>query len=182
MDCGNITYIIGQFLSILAVIVGFVAFQMKTPKSMLVFQIATSLIFSAHYFLIGAMTAMALNLVSAVKYVCYYIRDKREKKGIFIPIFFTALVIVTSVLTWDRWICVFIMTGLVINSISFAIPNAQLIRKLNLIKAPLCLIYNIAVFSTGGIFYESFTLISSIIGIILNRKKLKSTGNDYGKI
>ena len=182
MDSGNVTYIIGQSLSVLAVVVGFIAFQMKTPKTMLIFQIATSLIFSAHYFLIGAMTAMTLNLVSAVKYVCYYIRDKREKKGLFIPIFFTILVIITSVLTWDRWICIFIMTGLVINSISFALTNAQLIRKLNLIKAPLCLIYNVAVFSTGGIFYESFTLISSIIGIIVNRKNSKSKGNDYGEI
>lgn len=172
MDFDNIVYIVGQFLSVLAVIIGFISFQMKTPKSMLVFQMATSLIFSAHYLLIGAMTAMALNLIAAIKYVCYYIRDRRSKKGLFEPIFFTVLVIITSLLSWDSWYSAFIMVGLVINSISFALPNAQLIRKFNLIKAPLCLVYNIAVFSTGGIFYETFTFISSIIGIFSNRKKI----------
>jgi uncharacterized membrane protein len=170
---GNVAYIIGQILSILAVVVGFIAFQMKTPKKMLALQIATGLIFSAHYLLIGAMTASVLNLISAIKYVCYYIRDKRQKKTLFAPIFFTVLVIISSILTWDSWWSMFIMVGLVINTVSFAIPNAQLIRKLNLIKSPLCLIYNIAVLSIGGIFYESFTLISSIIGIIINREKQK---------
>lgn len=170
---GNVAYIIGQILSILAVVVGFIAFQMKTPKKMLALQIATGLIFSAHYLLIGAMTASVLNLISAIKYVCYYIRDKRQKKTLFAPIFFTVLVIISSILTCDSWWSMFIMVGLVINTVSFAIPNAQLIRKLNLIKSPLCLIYNIAVLSIGGIFYESFTLISSIIGIIINREKQK---------
>ena len=170
MDFDNIVYIVGQFLSVLAVIIGFISFQMKTPKSMLVFQMAASLIFSAHYLLIGAMTAMALNLLAVIKFVCYYIRDRRSKKGLFEPILFTVLVIITSLITWDSWYSVFIMIGLVINSISFALSNAQLIRKFNLIKAPLCLVYNIAVFSTGGIFYETFTFVSSIIGIFFSSK------------
>ena len=140
---------------------------------MLIFQLATALIFSTHYLLIGAMTAMALNLISTIKYVCYYFRNRRTNKTLIEPIFFTALVIVTSLLSWDAWYSIFIMIGLVINSISFALPNAQLIRKFNLIKSPLCLIYNILAFSIGGIVYEIFTFVSSVIGIFINRKKLK---------
>ena len=173
MNFDGVVQIIGQGLSVLAVIVGFASFQMKTPEKMLVFQLATSLIFSAHYLMIGAMTAMALNLISAVKYVFYYFRNKRDKKTLFEPIFFTLLVVVTSLLTWDAWYSVFIMAGLVINSISFSLSNAQLIRKLNLIKSPLCLIYNIAAFSIGGIFYEIFTFASSMIGIRLSGNKNK---------
>ena len=53
---------IGQALGILAVILGFVSFQMKTPKGILIFQILASAVFAIHYLLIGAITAMALNL------------------------------------------------------------------------------------------------------------------------
>ncbi len=167
---GETGYIIGQILSIVAVILGFISFQMKKPKGILVFQTATALVFATHYLMIGAFTAVALNFLAAVKCVCYYIRNKRGSKNMITPIFFTALIVVTSIMTWDGWYSVFIMAGLVINSIAFSLSDAQTIRKLNLIKAPLCLFYNIAVLSVGGIIYESATFMSSVIGIIKNRK------------
>lgn len=170
MVFGEVGYVLGQILSIVAVVLGFVSFQMKTPKGILTFQIATALVFSVHYMLIGAMTATALNFLGAVKCVCYYIRNKRSHKSMFEPVLFTTLVIFTSLLTWDEWYSIFIMLGLVVNSIAFSLSNAQTIRKLNLFKSPLCLVYNIIVLSSGGIIYETATLISSVIGIIKNRK------------
>lgn len=165
----DITNLIGQLLSLGAVATGFVSFQMKTAKGILSFQIVTALLFSAHYALIGAMTASALNFVAAVKCVAYYIRNKRQSQSLLLPIFFTALVFVTSLLTWDGWYSAFIMTGLLINSVGLALSNPQTIRKLTLIKSPLCLTYNILVFSTGGTIYEIAILISAILGIWKNR-------------
>ena len=166
-EAGNI---IGQILSIAAVVTGFISFQMKTAKSILVFQIITALIFSAHYFLIGAMTAAGLNLIGSIKCLCYYIRNKRRSKNQAIPVFFTVLIIVTSLLTWDGWYSTFLMAGLAINSIGFSLSNVQTIRKFNLIKSPLCLVYNVCVFSTGGIIFETASLVSSIIGLARDRK------------
>ena len=37
----NLTYIIGQALSVIAVIIGFISFQMKTDKQVLTFQTAS---------------------------------------------------------------------------------------------------------------------------------------------
>ena len=92
------------------------------------------------------MTATGLNLIGAIKCLCYYIRNKRQIKNFAIPVFFTVLIIITSLLTWDGWYSVLIMSGLVINSIGFSLSNVQIIKKLNLIKSPLCLIYNLCVF------------------------------------
>jgi hypothetical protein len=39
-----------------------------------------------------------------------------------------------------------------------------------LVKAPLCLIYNLFVLSIGGVVYESAVLASAIIGLIKYRK------------
>lgn len=164
--------IIGQGLSLVAVVTGFISYQMKSAKGILLFQIITALIFSAHYLLIGAMTAMALNLVAAVKCVCYYIRNQRQSKGLFVPIFFSVLVLITSILTWDGWYSALITTGLLVNAIGLSLSNPQTIRKLTLIKSPLCLIYNLCVFSTGGIIFESFSLLSVIIALIKNKKEV----------
>lgn len=168
---GEIGIIIGQVLSIAAVVLGFISFQMRSPKGLLAFQIATALTFSVHYLLIGAMTACALNFIASIKLVCYYIRNKRQSKNIIIPAFFSLLILVTSALTWDGWYSSFIMVGLFINAVGFAIPNVQTIRKLNLIKSPLCLIYNIFVLSTGGIIFEAASIVSTVIGLIRDRKR-----------
>ena len=63
----DIIYIIGQMLGIVAVILGFVSFQMKTPRGILIFQIIIAFVFSLHYLLIGAYTAVVLNFLAAVQ-------------------------------------------------------------------------------------------------------------------
>ena len=167
---GNILLeVIAQLLGIAAVIFGFISYQMKTAGGVLIFQLATALVFSAHYFLIGALTAMALNLLGVISCVFYFFRDKRGGKSIIEPIIFIALVIVSSVLTWDGWYSVFIMSGLVVNTASLAFSNPQKIRLCMFLKSPLCLTYNIIVSSGGGIIYECVVLASSLIGIIKSR-------------
>ena len=163
--------IIGQLLGIAAVVFGFISYQMKTSRGILILQLTTALIFSAHYFFIGALTAMALNLLGAIKCAFYFFRDKRGSKSIVEPIFFTVLVIVTSLLTWDGWHSLFIMSGLVVDTISLALSNPQKTRLCMFLKSPLCLIYNIIVLSGGGVIYECGVLLSSTIGIIKNRRK-----------
>ena len=163
---GEVGYIIGQVLSIVAVILGLVSYQMKTSRAILAIEIITASVFSAHYLLIGENTAMALNLLAVVQCIVYYYRDKHNKKGWVVPIIFTCLIIVTSILTWDGWYSLFIMLGLVAYSICVASQNAQIIRYAMFFKAPMCMTYNIIVFSTGGILYEAAVLISSIIGTV----------------
>ena len=172
--------VIGQLLGIAAVVFGFISYQMKTSRGILIFQLTTALIFSAHYFLIGALTAMALNLLGAISCVFYFFRDKRGGKSIIEPIVFIALIMVASIWTWEGWYSAFIMSGLVVNSISLVLSNAQKTRLCMFLKSPLCLIYNIIVSSGGCIVYECVVLVSSLIGIIKNRssKVTDETGDD----
>ena len=162
--------LIGQLLGIVAVVLGFVSFQMKTPKGILIFQILTGAVFSAHYLLIGAMSAMALNLLACVKCGVYFFRNKRGCNGLVAPIIFTILTIITSLLTWDGWVSALIMTGLVVNTISLALPDANKTRMCMFIKSPLCLAYNLLVKSGGGVIYECAVLSSSLIGVIKHRQ------------
>lgn len=166
--------IIGQGLGILAVVTGFISYQMKKPAGLLIFQLATALIFSAHYFCIGnALTAAALNFLAAVKCLFFYLRDKRGGKGNIELIVFSVIVIITSIMTWEAWYSALIMGGLVVATVSLAMPDTQKTRYCMFVKSPLCLAYNILVGSVGGAVYECTVLVSSIIGIIRNRKKTK---------
>ncbi len=163
--------ILGQVLGFVPLVTGPLAYQMKTPSRLLAIQILTALSFSTHYFLIGATTAAALNIIGAVKCVCYYFRNRRGSKSQLFPIFFTVLVFVTGVLTWNGWYSIFIMSGLLLYSVSLSLSDTQTIRKLTLIKSPLCLVYNIFVSSGGGIAFEIVTLLSVLIGLFRHREK-----------
>ena len=182
-EATEIMYIIGQALGIIAVILGFFSYQMKTAAKLLMFEIIVAFVFSAHYLLIGAPTAMALNILSAVQCIFYYVRNKRKSKSMVIPIIFTVLVVATGILTWEGWYSIFIVLGLAVYSLAIAMPDAQMIRIAMFIKNPLCLAYNALVFSVGGIVYECTVLVSSIIGLIRNHKKTNELReNKNGKI
>ncbi len=171
----DILYYIGQFLGIVAVILGFISFQMKTPKKILACQITVAFVFAAHYLFIGAPGAAALNLLAAVNNILYFFRAKRGGKGWFEPIFYIVMVTVTSILTWEAWYSIFLMLGLYGTAVGLSLSDPQNTRKVMLVKAPLCLIYNALVFSVGGVVYESAVLASAIIGLIRNRKKVLDT-------
>lgn len=168
-------YYIGQLLGIAAVVLGFMSFQMKTPKKILACQSTVAFVFAAHYLLIGAPGAAALNLLSALNNILYFFRAKRGSRSLFEPIFYITMTTVTSILTWEAWYTVILMLGLYAAAIGLSLQNPQNTRKVMLIKAPLCLTYNALVFSVGGVIYEAAVLASAIIGLIRNREKVLDT-------
>ena len=159
-------YIIGQVLGIVAVVLGFISYQMKLPRGIILTQLATAMVFALHYLLIGAVTAAVLNFLAGVKCIAYYFRDKRGSRSAAEPIIFIVLVIVSGVLTWESWYSIALMVGLVVDTVGLALSDAQMTRRFVFVKSPLCLLYNAMVFSVGGIIYECAVLASSVIGLL----------------
>lgn len=159
-------YIIGQVLGIVAVVLGFISYQMKLPRGIILTQLATAMVFALHYLLIGAVTAAVLNFLAGVKCIAYYFRDKRGSRSVAEPIIFIVLVIVSGVLTWESWYSIALMVGLVVDTVGLALSDAQMTRRFVFVKSPLCLLYNAMVFSVGGIIYECAVLASSVIGLL----------------
>ena len=166
-------YIIGQSCGILAVLLGFISFQSRSPRGIILFQLSAALVFAVHYTLIAAPTAVALNLLAAANCIFCYFRDKRGSRSRIGSWVLVALVIIASLLTWEGWYSVAIMVGLVFNTLSLALDDPQKTRGFMFVKAPLCFLYNLAVGSLGGMVYECTVLTSSVIGLIRNRHSRK---------
>ena len=167
----NLIYIIGQILGIIAVILGFVSYQRKTQFGIIVLQCVTALVFSAHYFLISAPTAVALNFLSAVICVFFAFRNKKQSKSKIEVIVNSVLIAVAGVLAWENIYSLFLIAGLVTSTVSLSFSNPQNTRRAMFIKSPLCIIYNAAVASVGGVIFECIVIISSIIGLVKNKSK-----------
>ena len=167
------TYIFGQGLGVVARVLGFITYQMKTQKQILLLQIITTAVFGLHYLMIGALTGMAMNLVGIVRTLTYYFRYGKKGGERIIPIFYAVVLGAIGILTWEAWYSIFVFLGLVIHTLCLAFRNPQNMRKSILVTSPLVLIYDVFTLSIGGIVYESVALVSCIIGIIKYKKNNK---------
>ena len=167
----TLIYIIGQIFGIIAVILGFVTYQVRTQKKLLFVQILTTLVFVIHYLLIGAVSGMALNMVAMVRNIVYSRRDLKIFSSKGWPATFAVIMGIMGLLSWQGWYSVFVVLGLVINSLCMAFKDSQKIRKSILVTSPLVLIYDAFALSVGGMIYESVAIVSALVGILRFRKE-----------
>ena len=166
--------IIGQILGFLAVIFGFISFQMKTHKKLMLTQVGISGTFVIHYLLIGAKTACVLNFICVLRNLVYCYSDKKIFSGKFYPPLFAFIMVIFGAFSWQGWYSLFSILGLGINTICLSLKNPQKIRYSILVTSPLIIIYDIVAKSYGGLMLETTVMISSIIGIIRYRKQVNS--------
>lgn len=166
----QILYYIGQALGIVAVILGFINYQVKTREQVLYVHIATTVCFTLHYMLIGAYSGMAMNFVGIIRNVVFYFAGKNGKINKAWPVSFAVIMGIMGVLSFEDWYSVLAILGLVINSYAMSFSNPNNIRKSILITSPLVLAYDVLVSSVGGAIYEGMVIVSSVIGLIRFRK------------
>ncbi|MBQ3110639.1 MAG: YgjV family protein [Clostridia bacterium] len=162
-------FILGQIFGIITVILGFLSYQTKNAKSLLVFQIATCAVFCAHYLCLNAWPAFFLNAVGTVRNITYY---KKEKLGIWaniLPWVFAAVMAILGILSWNGWYSIFIVAGLVINTLCLNLKEAQSIRWSILVTSPMVFTYDAFVMAIGGMIYEAVAIASAIIGIVRHK-------------
>lgn len=171
----QIIFYIGQALGVVAIILGFINYQVKTREQVLAVHIATTVCFTLHYLCLGAWAGMAMNFVGIIRNLAFYYCGKKGAVSKPLAIFFALLLggmgTTASLIAHENWYFILSVAGLMINSFSMSFSNPNNIRKSILITSPLVLIYDCFVLSIGGAVYESIVIISSIIGIIRYRKK-----------
>lgn len=164
-------WMIGQVFGILAIILGFISYQVRTQRQILFMQSTVAVVFCIHYFLIGAYSGMAMNAVNIARNVFYNHRMCSGSKSRAIPIIFVLIQCAMCALTWEAWYSVFVLFGIGINTYCMSFSNPQNVRKSILVTSPMVLTYDLFARSVGGSIYESVALISAFIGILRNRKK-----------
>ncbi len=165
-------FVTGQVFGVIAIAFGFLSYQMKTQGQLILMQALTGLVFIIHYLMIGAVTGMAMNIVGLIRCIVYYFRNKKGSGEKVTPIIFAVIMGLIGILTWEAWYSAFVFFGLIINTLCMAFSDSQKVRISILITSPLVIIYNVFALSFGGIIYESVAIISSLIGIVRNRKKV----------
>lgn len=162
--------IIGQILGILATVITGISYQMNTKRSLLLVQTAATACTCLAYLFLGAASGFALNVVCIIRNVVFYFQ-KGSGKGHMIPALLLATaMVVLGTLSWQGPVSLLIIAALAANTVFLSFGNPQLLRKSILGTSSLVLLYNIFVFSLGGIANESLAIVSSIVGIVRFRR------------
>ncbi len=163
--------IIGQIVSIVAVIVTFITYQMKSSRAIFVtLSIATGIACVA-YALLGGTTALGLNIMSIVRNICYCFQKNKILSGKAVPVVLALIMTVMSIFLWEGYHSIFFVIGITLNTLAMGYFNPQNLRKSILLTSTLILIYNLFIPSIGGTINEVVAIASAIVGIVRYRKK-----------
>ncbi len=163
--------IIGQILAIIAPIITFISYQVNSKHKLLILQTAATLSTCLAYMFLGASSGFALNIVCIIRNIAFFFQDSKSKMNMISAILLAAVMGVLGGLSWEGPISLLVIIALAANTIFMSFGNAQLLRKSVICTSSMILIYNIYVFSVGGMINESVAIVASIIGIISFLKK-----------
>ncbi len=162
--------LIGQIISIIAVIVSFITYQMKSSRAIFITLSVATGISCIAYALLGGTVALVLNLFSIVRNICYCYKDKKILSSKAVPVVLALIMGVLSIFTWEGAHSAFFVVGIMLNTLAMGYFGPQNLRKSILLTSSLILIYNLFIPSIGGTINEMVAITSSIIGLVRYRK------------
>ena len=162
--------ILGQIIGILATVITALSYQMNTKKSLLLTQSLATALTCISYLFLGASAGFALNIVCLVRNGCfYYLKEGQKPIYISTAILATAMVVLGA-FSWQGPISLLMIIALAVNTVFLSLGKPQILRYSILLTSSMILIYNIYVFTIGGMLNESIAIGSSLIGILRFRK------------
>lgn len=165
------TIILGQAFGVIATVITFLSYQVNSKGKLLIIQSIATLCTCIGFLLLGATTGFALNVVCLVRNGVFFFVSTESRFHIPLAISLSVIMIIVGALSWQGWISLLIIVALGANTLfmSFGIP--QLLRKSVIVTSGMILIYNVFVFSIGGIANEGVSIASSVIGIVRYRRR-----------
>lgn len=161
---------------ILAQIVGAIAFVLEIAtvqwrrEQILFTQLIANGFWVVHFLLLGALSGAAMNVVGAIRSYVFY-KTNHDRRSVLVLWAVLGLVLVAGMLTWQGWVSLLPIGGMITAVIAFWQLKEQRLRLLIFTSAPLWLAYNIIVGSYGGVANEIMLMVSS--GIALWRYQQK---------
>ncbi|HSW78916.1 MAG TPA: YgjV family protein [Candidatus Babeliales bacterium] len=152
-----------QLIGFVGVVLSFLVFQSNKRHKMLLLQTVSALVWSLHFFLLGAVTGSAMNFITAGRNYTYY--KAGRNRNILIPLSFAACMVVAVLLTWQGPRSLLPMAGSLIGTLAFWQVKTHHIRLIVIVSPSLWLIYNVISGSYAGVVADTLVIFSIALGI-----------------
>ena len=164
--------LIAQIIGFVAMFFAIISFQFKKHRSVLLMLMLVSCVWSLHFLVLGEMTAVGLNLLSAIRCLIYSFHDEGKKwaSGKWIPIVFGVIFTITTIYTYSTPLDLLPLVSTYMYTYSNWQQNEKKMKIITLPASMLWLIFNIVSGSIAGAINEAFSEISIAVYLIRTRK------------
>lgn len=158
--------ILVQGIGFLGTACSLLAFQFRGYRQLVSLRAATELFFGIQYVLLGAYSGAAMDFLGCFRNWAFLDCNKKGKSLQPWRIFFCAVFVIASLLTWAGPKSLLSMIAKLASTIGYGSSSPRLIRFITLCSSSCWLVYNFAVFSIAGVLGELLTLSSVLIAIV----------------
>lgn len=155
--------ILVQSIGVVAVTISLFIFQLNQREAMLRLGIVAGVLYALHFFLLGAPTGAAMNLVGSARSFAFY-KIKSGRGSLWVLVAFTFIALAGAVLTWQGPVSLLPMLGTMTGSFALWHKKPKFIRRWALFAPPLWFTYNAISGSYPGMLIEVVMLCSIILG------------------
>lgn len=158
-------FVVAQLISISASLLTIFSFQFKKNSTLFIMQGIGALLFAISFAMLNVHTAAVLNLLNVFRGYIFAFSPKNIRTLLMIVL--QLMYITATVLTFGGALSVLVMIAQIAGTLAMWSENGKIIRLSQmLVVSPIWLINNILAKSIGGIFSDSFCIISSIVSIL----------------
>jgi hypothetical protein len=156
-------HLLAQLIGFVAVGFSLLVFQVNNRKTMLTLTIIASVIYTCHFYLLGAYTGSLMNLIGAGRGYAFRRHPKLQSRKLFLIL--VILFCIAAAITWNGPVSLLPLCGMIAGSFALWQVKTKKIRGLALIAPPLWFTYNVIVGSYPGMLIEVINIGSNLIGI-----------------
>lgn len=153
---------LAQLFGFFALVILIISFQSNNKKTLLKYQIFSSLFFAIQYLCLNAITGCLMNLMTMIRNIIY----KMFKKT---PLLFVSLIIIImiilSVFSYNGLISLLPTIAVILYSVALWQKNLKITRITEIISCSLFIIYNINVLAIIGLISTIIELLFAIIAV-----------------
>lgn len=157
---------LAQMIGFVALALALLSFQQNEHRKIMAFQCLATALFSVHFYMLDAPTAMALNVLSLIRNIIFYFKNHKWANNKIWLYFFIAVFVAAVFYTYEGPVSFCPLVGCIVFTISFWITDPKTVRRISWISSPMWIIYNIANNSWAGVITELFALSSIVIAML----------------
>ena len=159
-----------QIVGIIGMILLALCFQVNNKKKTLLIKLSADIMWGIHYFLLGGLSGVVLNVIGAARETVFYFEKNEKRMKVWLIVFVTinwviGLITMKELYNLLPTICSAVATY------SFWQKDLKVIRILALVNAVVMFTYDIFLISYVGMISESVTVISALTALYRYRKK-----------
>ena len=163
-----INYILSQIFLCLGLGALGVSYYVKNYKLITILCIVSAGLLAIGYAILGAYTAIGLNILGLIAYIFFYVfKSKNKENPLYFIIILWVITIVNGIFTFSGWTSLLPTIASLLFYFSVWQKNTFIYRLLGVIATIFYVLYNIMYKSWFGATAQGVLLVLSIIGLVI---------------